>query len=602
LRTRGFVRTGFRAGRETVEMSHDGIRETILGQLSENALREHHSRLARVLESATAVDAEAIAVHLFGAGEPKRGAHYAQRGAEEAVVKLAFDQAIRLYKLTIETIDVSLPEGRAVRTRLAEVLEGAGRGAEAAGVYLLAANGAPPFEQMELRRRAAEQLIMCGHVDEGIRMMRGVLEAVGMSMPRTAAGALVWLLIYRVWLWVRGTGFKERGPDEVRPLDRARIDACQAVALSLTFVDAIFAEYMAARHLIVSLRRGDRFRVLRALSMQTVGIAARGGPESANERRFAEAVRGLAKRAPEPDAWVYVDIIRALCIFLHGRWKELRTLDTDLLVALPHNRGGWRGQVRMTVIWGLVLVGEIGQVRRSIGNIIEDAENRGDLNTAVAMRVGYTNLSWVADDDTTEARRQLRIASAMWSHSGFFLQNYRMILAEANIDLYEGNNAAAYEHVASNWRSIRRSLMLFVQYIRVDARYLRARVALASLDTATNPRTRLDEAARFARALERERMPWTDLLAKIIWASIRLSEGDRATAVGHLRSAIELADDTGMAMHAAAARYQLGTVLGDVEGRKFVEAAEDWMRGQDIRVPARFAAMLVPGKWSRPVA
>ena len=600
LRTRGFVRTGFRAGRETVEMSHDGIRETVLAQLSGTALREHHSRLARVLESATAVNAEAIAVHLFGAGEAKRAAHYAQRGAEEALVKLAFDQAIRLYKLTLDAIDGSSPEARVVRTRLAEVLEGAGRGAEAAGVYLLAADEAPRFERMELRRRAAEQLITSGHVDEGIRMMRGVLEAVGMKMPRTAGGALLWLIIYRVWLWLLGGRFKERGLDDVRPLDLARIDACHAVAVSITFVDAIFAEYMAARHLVLALRGGDRFRVLRALSIQTVGIAARGGPETAKERSYAAAVRALAKRAPEPDAWVYVDIIRALCIFLHGRWKELAALEADLLVALPHNRGGWRGQVRMTVIWGLVLVGEIAHVRRSIGNMIEDAENRGDLHTAVAMRVGYTNLSWLADDDATEARRQLRIAAAMWSHSGFFLQNYRMILAEANIDLYEGNDAAAYEHVASNWRAIQRSLMLFVQYIRVDARYLRARVALASLDTAPSRSRRLAEAGRFAKALQREKMQWTTMLAEIIWASIRLSEGDRAAAVVHLRSAVGLADDTGMAMHAAAARYQLGTVLSDAEGQKFVEAAEDWMRGQDIRVPARFAAMLIPGKWSAP--
>jgi serine/threonine protein kinase len=598
LRTQGFVRTGFRAGRETVEMSHDGIRETIVGHLSPIALREHHGRLARVLESATTTDAEAIAVHLFGAGEANLGARYAQRAAEEATVKLAFDQAIRLYKLTINTNDGSSPAGREVRTRLAEVLEGAGRGAEAATVYLLAADGAPPFERMELRRRAAEQLIQSGHVDEGIRMMRGVLEAVGMTMPRTAVGALCWLVFYRVWLRFRGKRFRERGPDEVRPLDRARIDACHAVAVSLPFVDAIFAEYMAARHLVLALRGGDRFRVLRALSIQTVGIAARGGPESAKERGLAEAVRALSKRAPEPDAWVYVDIIRALCVFLHGQWKELPALEADLLVALPHNRGGWRSQARMTVIWGLVLVGEITHVRRSLGNMIEDAETRGDLHTAVAMRVGYTNLCWLADDSPAEARRHLRVAAGMWSHSGFFLQNYRMILAEANIGLYEGSDAAAYTLVASQWSAIRRSLMLLVQYIRVDAYFLRARVALASAGSAPNKARRLREAVRLAKALRRERMPWAEMLAEIVWASARLTEGDRAAAIGHLRSAVERADDVGMALHAAAARFQLGTILGHTEGRKLVEAAEDWMRGQDIRVPARFAAMLVPGRWA----
>jgi len=598
LRVDGFVRTGFRAGRETVEMSHDGIRETILGQLSTTALRHHHGRLARVLEAAVATDAEAIAVHLFGAGDDKRAAEYARRAAEEAVAKLAFDQAIRLYKLTIETIDGSTPAAREMRTRLAEVFEGAGRGAEAAGAYLLAAEGAQPFERMELRRRAAEQLITSGHIDEGIRMMRGVLEAVGMTMPRTAAGALLWLLVYRVWLWLLGSRFEERGPDEVQPLDRAQIDACQAVSVSLTFVDAIFAQYMSAKHLVLALRRGDRFRILRALSMQTVSIAARGGLEGAKERGFAETVRALAKRAPEPDAWVYVDIIRAMCIFLHGRWKELVALDADLLVALPHNRGGWRTQVRMTVIWGLALVGEIAQVRRSIGNLIEDAENRGDLHMAVAMRVGYTNLCWLADDDPAQARRHLRIAAGMWSHSKFFLQNYRMILAEANVCLYEGNDEAAYDHVVLHWRAIQRSLMLLVQYIRVDAHYLRARVALASLGTAPNRRRRLAEAVRYARTLEREKMTWTTALAELVWASVRLSENDRPAAIGHLRCAVERADDAGMALHAAAARYQLGSILGDVEGRKLVEAAEDWMRGQDIRVPARFAAMLVPGRWT----
>jgi len=237
-------------------------------------------------------------------------------------------------------------------------------------------------------------------------------------------------------------------------------------------------------------------------------------------------------------------------------------------------------------------------VRRSIGNLIEDAESRGDLHTAVAMRVGHTNLCWLADDDPKEARRQLRVAAGMWSHSGFFLQNYRMVVAEASIDLYEGNDAAAYHHVVSHWRRIQRSLMLFVQYIRADAHYLRARVALASLEAAPNRGRRLAEAVRYGKALGREGMPWTDMLAAIVRACIRLAEGDRAAAIDQLRSAADRADDAGMALHAAAARYQLGTALGDAEGRKLVTTAEDWMRGQDIRVPERFAAMLVPGRWT----
>ena len=192
LRARGFVRTGYRFGRETVEMSHDGIRETLLAQLSADAVRGHHSRLARVFESASVTDAEAIAAHLFGAGEAKRAAEYAERAADQAAAKLAFDQAIRLYNRAIENVDSPGDAPPPAGARLGEVLEGAGRGPEAADAYLKGAEGAPAFEQMELRRRAAEQLAASGHIDDGIRIMRGVFEAVGLSIPRTPLGALFW--------------------------------------------------------------------------------------------------------------------------------------------------------------------------------------------------------------------------------------------------------------------------------------------------------------------------------------------------------------------------------------------------------------------------
>ena len=331
--------------------------------------------------------------------------------------------------------------------------------------------------------------------------------------------------------------------------------------------------------------------------MQTVGIAARGGHESPRERAFAEAARSLAKRTREPDAWAYVDVIRAFCMFLHGRWKDLIAMEADLLVALPHNRGGWRNHVRVTAIWGLVLTGGVGQVRRSIATLIEDAENRGDRGTAVQLRVGYTNLVWLAADEVEEARTQVRIAAGMWSHSKFFLHDYRVLLAEANIELYVGNAERAHEIVLAGWGQMRRSLMLFVQYIRADAYYLRARTALASADTAPRPAARLAEAERFAHKLERFKMPWTDLLARCVHAGVELAKQDHVKAEEHLRAAIERAEEAGMELHGACARYQLGRLLGDGEGRKLVENAEDWMLAQDIRAPQRMSALLIPGKW-----
>jgi hypothetical protein len=52
-----------------------------------------------------------------------------------------------------------------------------------------------------------------------------------------------------------------------------------------------------------------------------------------------------------------------------------------------------------------------------------------------------------------------------------------------------------------------------------------------------------------------------------------------------------------MAVYAAAARHQLGVLQGGDEGARLVQDAEDTMLARGIRAPARFAAMLVPGRW-----
>jgi serine/threonine protein kinase len=123
LRARRFVRTELRDGRELIEISHGRIAETIVAPLSPEAVRDHHARLAVELEKAPGVDAEAVALHLLGAGYELRAADWAERAAEEASAKLAFDQAVRLYKLAVRTHEAIDPASVALqrlRMRLGE--------------------------------------------------------------------------------------------------------------------------------------------------------------------------------------------------------------------------------------------------------------------------------------------------------------------------------------------------------------------------------------------------------------------------------------------------------------------------------------------------
>jgi hypothetical protein len=240
----------------------------------------------------------------------------------------------------------------------------------------------------------------------------------------------------------------------------------------------------------------------------------------------------------------------------------------------------------------------MGELAKRLPALLADADRRGDLYTSVNLRIGYTNLMWLAADDVASARRHVKEAMAVWSHETFSIQHYRAMLAGANIDLYVGDGASAYDGVERVWKKLQATMLLRVQYMRADANFLRARCAIASLGEGAHRRARLVEIRELAKRLERERMPWIAPLAAIISAAASEAEGDRSAAAMSLRAAIDLANAADMSLHAAAARHQLGSMLGGEEGGALVREACQAMTAQGVRNPAGFASMLVPGSWA----
>ena len=178
-RAHSFVRTGLRDGHEVVETSHGRIRDSIVARMSEATVRDHHRRLAQAL-SAQEADSEAIALHYLGAGDAARGARHAARAAEQAASKLAFARSASLCRLALENLPAGSPERGHLYVRLGEVLEWAGRGAEAARAYLQAAERTDTAaSRVRLERAAAEQLLASGRIDEGAEVLRRVLIASG---------------------------------------------------------------------------------------------------------------------------------------------------------------------------------------------------------------------------------------------------------------------------------------------------------------------------------------------------------------------------------------------------------------------------------------
>jgi hypothetical protein len=301
----------------------------------------------------------------------------------------------------------------------------------------------------------------------------------------------------------------------------------------------------------------------------------------------------LADESNDPDLLAFASATRAIRAFLRGRWRQAFEALDRLYDEHVTSRAGWHSNAHLFSIWAASFLGKMADLRRRQSARLTFAEERGDLYTTVSLRIGHSNAVWLAADDVESARRHVSEAMACWSQRDYFLQQYRAMLAEANIELYVGAGQRAYERVLRDWRALRRSFLLHIQYVRADAHFLRARCALAS--RAIAPDARLADAMRLARKLDRERMGWTAPLAALVWAGVAAAQGDRDVCVARLREAISAAEAADMLLHAAAARLRLGLLLGGEIGNRHASEAREWMTAQEIRAPERFAAMLVPG-------
>ncbi len=293
LRAGHLLRTRKTEGRDEIEMYHDRIREVVASSLDLESLSGHHARLAAVLEASGRANPEALAVHFLGAGNREKAGWYAVTAADQASAALAFDRAARLYQLALGLSPSPPTAVRDLQVKLGDALSNAGRGAEGAKAYLVAVEGASAAQKLEWQRRAAAQLLISGHVDEGLVVTRALLGAVGMKLARAPWRALLSLLLGRARVRLRGLKFREREPSRISAEELMRIDTCWSVAQGLGMVDTIRGADFQARHLLLALSAGEKYRIARALSMEAAYHALPGGRSHLRTQRLLRAATEL---------------------------------------------------------------------------------------------------------------------------------------------------------------------------------------------------------------------------------------------------------------------------------------------------------------------
>ena len=605
LRAARLVRTLSADGPEEVETYHDRIREVTESSLDLEVLKQHHYHLAVASESSPRADPRFLAVHFRRAGIMDKAFHYSVEAADQAAKALAFGGAAEWYRFALELGPAERAAAQDLRVKLGDALSNAGKGPESAEAYLAAAESVRGVESLELRRRAAAQLMMSGRTDEGLALIRRVLTAFGMK-PQTTLRSVLMFFLRRSFIRLRGLNFRERLPDEIAPWDLLRVDMCWSLIQGLGMVDPIQAHQFLPRQLLFALRCGDPYRVSLAVSTEASYLSLSGGRLKLRAQKLLQVAQVLAHKSRHPHAIGVAALVTGLSAFLRGEWKDAARLMDHAASILREQCTGVAWEMATAHMMGsvsLFLMGDLKELSRRLPQILKEAEARGDLYEITDLRTRLSHTLHLAADEPASAHRELDSVLDRWRRKDFDLQHWWALIGRIEIDLYSGRSDVAWKRVTEQWPALRWSFLMRVQYVCLESLHHRARAALAlacdqSMDEAER-RKLLRMAARDAARMKSHRMPWGDALANLTQAGVAGARGDRAGAMSLLSAAEAGFEAADMALYAAAARRRRGQLTGGQEGRSLVDVVDVWMAGQNIRNPERMTAMLAPGDWNR---
>ncbi len=599
LRSAHLVKSHGAGPDDAVEPYHDRVRFVVVAATGAATRREVHARLAGGLERHVLATTrpELVADHLESAGEPGRAIGYVETAARQAADALAFERAANLYRRAV-ALDAgagttAVTRRTVLHERLGEVCAAGGRGAEAAAAFLVAAAAGGDGGALELRRRAAEQLLRSGRIDDGIELMDRVLADAALPGLGDRRWPVAALLGQRARLWWR----RRRPPATRTPTvgDERRMACCWSAVVGSSMVSPLRGAEFQARHLRLALDAGDPRRIALGLAFEA-GAGAVVGPPATRARALLVEAASWAERVDEPIVRAYLELARGSVAFLCGEWDQAltrcdaaeRTLRDECVGAAWEV--GTAQRVSLTCLWHL---GRIVTLRERLGRALDEAAHRNDLYAAIQMRTVLTPVVRLIDDRPDDATAELALAAEGLPRRGVTLQHWQHMQARALVAIYVGDPAAAVAIIERETPALRRGLLFRVHAVRVFTAYVEA-AALLGAAAAGGP-----QAASYRRRADRVRRTLVGrggnpAAAALIAAELAVLDGDLEGARVHYLTAIEGFDAGGMALIAVSSRWRLGELIGGDRGRDLRTDAEAALRAEGVRDPPRVVSLFVP--------
>ena len=595
LASRSLLRSGGGVT-ELVEPYHDRIREVVASAFGAEERRSLHAALGDSLAAEAHADPESVAHHLSRGGDDARALPFQLRAAERATRALAFDRAAALY-LDALAMCSDMGERLRIDVELAEALVRAGRAAEAAPRFLACAERSTGDARERLERRAAEEWLKCGNVDEGVAVLRRVLAGVHLRYPESQLEAMARAIARILRIRRLDGSFTARRESELAPAVLARVDAARAAGVGLMMIDPLRGYGFLARFLLDAIAAGEPRRVAVGLCFNAVTLCRGGEAGYPRAKSWLDAARRIADELDDDYLRGLADACEAGASVTTGRWREGASLGLGAPIKLRATGTPATWERTAAVSLGrtsLFAMGRMSELRVMTERHLREANDVGDRFAATYAEVH----GWVIaamDDDVARGRDALEHALSRWSRLGFHAMHFWRLYGELMFDLYEDRPEQARARLEAARPALSKSRILAMQFYDAFLSATDASIELELAARSARPKPHLDRARAIEAHMAKMKRPYTEALAALVAGRVSQLVRDDGAAHRHLSRAIEGFEQCDMSLHAAAASARRASIVGGTDGAAAIATALETARREGIVRPDRWLVMLGGG-------
>lgn len=595
----GLVRDVPERGALRLDVAHDQLREVYLESAPEAELLRLTDILVSSLGAGRTVD-PLVQVEFLSQRAPAEAFELAAQAAKSARER----GAIQLEAALLERV-AALADGEAPADVLADLgraLLCCGRSEEGALRLNSAADLARARGDTQLATRwraaAGEHLMAQGHIQDGLAAMTDALAVLGVKYERSPGRALLWILLHAPLTGIRKlmARFRPARQLEVSESTRVRMDVLWAAGAAVAHAEPIHAMQFHARHALLAYTHGDPANVALSTCEDAVIAAMRGGPRRwRRAREVMERARTLAQTGEDEAARAFIAAQTAAMHHFAGEWSEVLEQAPIAHAALAKARSERLSQTGLLCFLETVALfhlGRLSEVRARTAELKVALAASGNGSYEKCIRLGWGQMAALAWDEIETAERDLLRGTPHLTPGRMLSFDYVYLLAQVNLELYQGRGASAFELVEAAWPCVRRSLQLMLSVPHFDLWELRARAALAAAASGAKALRRLSlrVAERSIRALTKNPLALAAPAVEALRASLALIRGSGDDAIVHLRRAVGRYEELGLELRANACRLILASLPGsdvDLEARR-------WFEREQVVYPERFVWALLP--------